>query len=62
MREELDIPWKELNKIAKEVVGREFGDVRRLNEREMKKVRLYLKVNGVKLGERYRKMKWSRQN
>ena len=62
LREELDIPWKELNKIAKEVVGREFGDVRNLTETENRKVRIYLKVNGAVLGERYRKIKWSKQS
>jgi hypothetical protein len=59
IREECDIPWKELNKVAKEVVGREFGDCSRLSETENRKVRLYLQANRRILGERYRKMKWT---
>jgi hypothetical protein len=58
IREECDIPWKELNKIAKEVVGREFGDCSKLSYSENRKVRGYLKKHKVELGERYRRMKW----
>ena len=60
LAEQCDIPWKELNKIAKEVVGREFGDCSRLSELENMKVRGYLKKNMVRLGERYRRLKWSK--
>jgi hypothetical protein len=60
LREDCDIPWKELNKLAKEVVGREFGDCSRLSETENRRVRGYLKKNFVVLGERYRRMKWTR--
>jgi hypothetical protein len=58
--EELSIPWKELNKIAKEVVGREFGDCSRLGETENRKLRIYLRQNERVLGERYRKMIWKK--
>jgi hypothetical protein len=61
IREELDIPWKELNKIAQNVVGREFGDCSRLSETENRKVRGYLRKNQVELWERYRKMKWNQK-
>ena len=61
VREELDIPWKELNKVAREIVGREFGDVSRLSEQENRKVRGYLRKNQRELGDRYRKMKWERR-
>ena len=60
LREECDIPWKELNKLAKEVVDREFGDCSRLSEVENRKVRRYLKKNWIELGERYRRLKWTR--
>jgi hypothetical protein len=60
LAEQCDIPWGELNKIAKEVVGREFGDCSRLSELENMKVRKYLKKNMAVLGERYRRMKWSK--
>ena len=57
-RDEMKIPWKELNKIAKEVIGREFRDVRFLNESEIKRVLKYLKVNWWPLVTKYRKVNW----
>ncbi len=57
-REEMKIPWKELNKIAREVVGREFGDCRKLTDGEVKRLLEYLRVNWWTLVERYRKMIW----
>ena len=62
LAEQCDISWKELNKIAKEVVGREFGDCSRLSELENRKVRGYLKKNMMELGNRYRRLKWSKQS
>jgi hypothetical protein len=62
LREECDIPWKELNKLAKEVVGREFGDCSRLSETENRKVRKYISGNRAKLGERYRELKWAKKS
>lgn len=59
LAEELSISGKELNKLAKEVVGREFGDCGRLTEGENRKVRQYLEKNRRVLGERYRKMVWN---
>jgi len=59
LREELSIPPKELNKIAKEVVGREFGDVRFLNTTENRRVVSYLKKNCDELGKRYRRLRWT---
>ena len=58
LREELSIPPKELNKIAKEVIGREFGDSRFLNPTENRRVVSYLKKNCDELGKRYRGLKW----
>jgi hypothetical protein len=58
IREELDIPWKELNKLASNVVGREFGDCSRLSETENRRFRIWLRKNQRELGERYRKLKW----
>ena len=59
LREELSIPPRELNKIAKEVIGREFGDTRFLSATENRRVRMYLKRNGDELGKRYRKLMWT---
>jgi len=59
LREELSIPPKELNKIAKEVVGREFGDVRFLSTTENRRVVSYLKKNCDELGKRYRRLRWA---
>ncbi len=58
LAEELMISGKELNKLAREVVGREFGDCGRLTEGENRKVRQYLERNRRVLAERYRKMVW----
>ena len=59
LAEEMSIPWKELNKVAKEVVGREFGDCSRLTPTENRKVIRYLKQNYDELSKRYRKLLWS---
>lgn len=59
IREEMCIPWKELNKLAKNVVGREFGDVSRLSASENRKVIQYLERNRLELMNRYRKVVWN---
>jgi hypothetical protein len=59
LREEMSIPIKELNKIAKEVVGREFGDVRFLSVTETRRVTEYLRKNYNTLSERYRRIMWT---
>lgn len=59
LREEMMIPPKELNKIAKEVVGREFGDYRYLSTMENRRVRGYLRKNYQVLTEKYRKLVWN---
>lgn len=61
LAEELDIPSRELNKLAKEVIRREFGAVARLTVTENKKFRKWLEGNRVRIGERYRKMKWNQK-
>lgn len=58
LAEEMSIPWKELNKVAKEVVSREFGDCRNLTEMEVRRVMKYLKGNYEELSSRYRRMRW----
>jgi hypothetical protein len=58
LREQMSIPPKELNKLAKEVVGREFGDYRFLGQCEVEKVIRFLRKNQDVLGERYRRMRW----
>lgn len=62
LAEELSIPTKELNELAKEVVGREFGTVTRLTAGENMKFRRWLSANRVVLGERYRKMLWTQRS
>lgn len=59
LADEMSIPGKELNLIAKEVVGREFGDYRFLTSRECRKVMGYLKKNYDALASRYRRLMWS---
>ena len=55
---EMGIPYREVNKLAREVVGREFGTVQRLTETENRRLREYMKGNMTKLMERYRGMRW----
>ncbi len=62
LAEELMISGKELNKLAREIIGREFGDCSRLTEGENRKVRNYLESNRRVLGERYRKMVWENKS
>lgn len=52
------IPYKELGKLAKEVIGREFGGIQRLTEGENRKLRVWLKENRNKLEERYREVRF----
>ncbi len=61
LAEELSIPTKELNKLAKEVVGREFGTVAKLTVTENRKFRGWLQANRIDLGERYRKLIWNQR-
>lgn len=56
IREELEIPWRELNKIAKNVVGREFKDVRFLGGSEGMRVLRYLEGNYRLLKAKYHQM------
>ena len=56
--EELDIPVKELTKIARGVVGREMEDARFLTSMEVKKVMSYLRSKYEELGAKYRRVKW----
>ena len=58
IREELCIPWRELNKLAEEQVGREIRDCRFLTTSENRRVVAWMKENRSKLYERYRKELW----
>jgi hypothetical protein len=60
LAEMMDIPWKDLAKIAEEELRIEVRDVRELSLKENEALRHYLKCNQAELGERYRKMKWSK--
>ena len=60
--ERISVSRKELNNLAKEVVGREFGDCSRLTEQEVRNVIKYIERNERVLGERYRKMRWENVN
>lgn len=59
LREEMCVPWGELNKLAKEVVGRNMGDVRNLTVTENREVINYMRMNRRTLQDRYRKMVWN---
>jgi hypothetical protein len=58
IREELCIPWRELNKLAAEQVGREIRDCRFLTTSENRRMVAWMKENRSKLYERYRKEIW----
>lgn len=54
IREELDIPWKELNKLCRNVVSREdLKDARFLSVTEARAVIRYLVQNRFELRRRY---------
>jgi hypothetical protein len=59
LREEMSIPPRELNVLVKDIINREFGDVRFLTEGESRKVVAHLKERYAELSERYRRMKWA---
>ena len=55
---EMSVGPKQLNEIAREVVGREIGDVRFLTEYESEKVRKYLNEHYYEISARCRRMRW----
>lgn len=57
LAEQMSIPWRELNKITKEIVGKE--DCSKLTVNENRKVIEYLKRNQGELGKKYRRMIWN---
>jgi hypothetical protein len=59
LAEEMCIPTKELNLLAKSIISRSFGDYRYLTSTECRKVEKYLKANYNELAERYRRMRWA---
>lgn len=58
LAESIGLQWKDLNKVAKECIGREFGDVRKLSIQENRNLQKYLRKNQGELERRYRQLRW----
>lgn len=60
IREEMCIPWGELNKLAREVIKQpSLKDVREMTVSENRLVILYMQANRRMLMDRYRKLVWN---